>query len=64
VPGVARVAREGSGFVLEGAGDADAARAVGEAVHRYGWSILELRQETLDLEDIFLRLVESEERSA
>ena len=64
VPGVARVAREGSGFVLEGAGDADAARAVGETVHRYGWSILELRQETLDLEDIFLRLVESEERSA
>jgi hypothetical protein len=30
---------------------------VSEAVQRRGWIILELRQETLDLEDIFHQLV-------
>ena len=62
VPGVAHVTRVGTGFVLEGSGETDAARAVGEAAQRRGWPILELRQEALDLEEIFLRLVEREKR--
>jgi hypothetical protein len=33
------------------------ARLVSEAMQRRGWIILELRQQTLDLEDIFLQLV-------
>jgi ABC-2 type transport system ATP-binding protein len=64
VPGVDRVVRRNGGFVVEGSGERDAARAVGEAVQRGGWSILELRQETLDLEEIFLRLVSDAERPA
>jgi ABC-2 type transport system ATP-binding protein len=57
VPGVARVARGGDAFVVEGALDGDAARATGEAMQRRGWSIHELREEAPDLEAIFLELV-------
>ncbi len=57
VPGVASVARQAGGFVVEGDGGTDAARAAGEVAQRRGWTILELREETADLEDIFLRLV-------
>ena len=53
--GVARVAREGPVFVLEGG--ADVARRAGEVVQRQGWAILELRQEAPDLEEVFLGLV-------
>jgi len=55
---VERVERGGDGaFVLEGRAGDDAARAAGEAMQRRGWAIRELREETPDLEAIFLDLV-------
>jgi gliding motility-associated transport system ATP-binding protein len=60
--GVERVERGADGFVLEGAAEGDAARAAGAAMHRRGWPIRELREETPDLEDIFLELVDAGER--
>jgi len=57
LPGVERVAREADAFVLEAAADGDATRAAGEAMAARGWTIRELRAETPDLEQIFLRLV-------
>ena len=54
--GVDRVSEQGGAFVVEGTLD-DLARVVGEAMQRAGWPVRELRQETLDLEEIFLRLV-------
>ena len=57
VPGIASVARRDGVFVLEATGEGDAARAAGEALQRGGWALLELRQERVDLEDVFLRLV-------
>jgi ABC-2 type transport system ATP-binding protein len=58
VPGVLRVERDDGRFVVEGVREGGVAREVGEAVHRAGWPILELRREAPHLEDIFLRLVE------
>ena len=57
LPGVERVAREADAFVLEAAAAGDATRAAGEAMAARGWTIRELRAETPDLEQIFLRLV-------
>jgi ABC-2 type transport system ATP-binding protein len=61
LPGVARVVRGGDAFgdafILEGDGDGDAARSAGEAMQRRGWPIRELREETPDLEEVFLELV-------
>jgi ABC-2 type transport system ATP-binding protein len=57
VPGVERVERAAGRFLLEGPADGDAARAAGEAMQRRGWAIRELREETPDLEDVFLQLV-------
>ena len=60
VPGIDRVERVERGsnrFILEGAVDGDAARATGEAMQRRGWPVHELREETLDLERIFLDLI-------
>jgi ABC-2 type transport system ATP-binding protein len=64
LPGLLVLERTPDGFRLELAGDGDAARAAGEAVQRGGWSVLELRQESLDLEDIFLELVNAPEPRA
>ncbi|HZP40013.1 MAG TPA: ABC transporter ATP-binding protein [Candidatus Binatia bacterium] len=58
VPGLVRLERGADGFVLETTGEADGARAAGDAVRAGGWAVLELREERLDLEEIFLRLVE------
>ena len=58
LPGVVQVERTDGGFVVEGSGDL--AGAAGDAVLRGGWTIRELRQETRDLEDIFLELVRAE----
>ena len=49
------VERSNGSFVVEG--DGDVARAVGEAMGQGGFTVLELRQEVLALEDIFLELV-------
>ncbi len=62
LPGVERVAREAAAFVLEAAASADVARAAGEAMAARGWTIRELREETPDLEQIFLHLVRDGER--
>jgi len=60
LPGVQHVDEGSAGFLVEAIGDGDLAQAVGEAMHRHGWPVVELRQETLALEDVFLRLVAGE----
>jgi ABC-2 type transport system ATP-binding protein len=48
---------DGEAIVVESGAGVPLARLVSEAMQRRGWIILELRQQTLDLEDIFLQLV-------
>jgi len=62
LPGVERVARAADAFVLEADASGDVARAAGEAMAARGWTIRELREETPDLEQIFLHLVRDGER--
>jgi len=62
--GVERVERGADAFVLEGVADGDAARAAGAAMQRRGWPIRELREESPDLEDVFLELVGGGEEGA
>jgi ABC-type multidrug transport system ATPase subunit len=57
VPDVVSVRESDGCFVLEASRAGDSARAAGEEMQRRGWSILELRREAVDLEDVFLRLV-------
>src|SRR5206468_203973 len=57
IPGVLRVERRDGGLALDAAEREDVARAAGAAMQQRGWSILELREEAIDLEEIFLRLV-------
>jgi ABC-2 type transport system ATP-binding protein len=64
LPGVARVVEEEGVYLVEGTTEVDLARLTGEAVVRGGWSILELRQEVVALEEIFLRLVQREDPAA
>jgi ABC-2 type transport system ATP-binding protein len=59
---VRSVDERGGAFVVEATGGAPLARRVGEAMQAYGWLVVELRQETLDLEDVFLELVRTEGR--
>jgi len=54
---VERVVEEGGAFVLEAGGEVDLVARAGEAVARAGWTLRELRQEPVDLEDVFLELV-------
>ena len=63
VPGVLRIERRESGLALDAAEREDVVRAAGAAVQQRGWSILELREESVDLEEIFLRLVREGEAS-
>jgi ABC-2 type transport system ATP-binding protein len=56
---VDRVESFDGGFAVEAMGTLPLARRVGEAMLRGGWPVVELRQDTLDLEDIFLELVRS-----
>jgi ABC-2 type transport system ATP-binding protein len=51
--------RDGA-FLVEAGGAAPLARRVGAAVQQRGWVVIELRQEALDLEDIFLELVRAQ----
>jgi gliding motility-associated transport system ATP-binding protein len=44
-------------FAVEATGASPLARRVGEAMLSGGWPVVELRQDALDLEDIFLELV-------
>src|SRR5512143_3546866 len=56
---VDRVKSLGDGFAVEATGTMPLARRVGETMLRGGWAVVELRQESLHLEDIFLELVRS-----
>ena len=49
-------ARDGA-FAVEARGTDPLARRIGEAMARQGWVVMELRQDAIDLEDIFLELV-------
>src|SRR5262249_61147965 len=64
LPGAMEVRDEGGGRFRIDAGDGDFLRAVGEAVRRGGWTPLELKQETIDLEEIFRRLVREGDAAA
>ncbi len=57
MPGVDRVEEQDGAIVVESTGEDDLAGSVGRAMQQGGWAVRELRQETLDLEDIFLELV-------
>ena len=62
--GVDRVESSEGTFVIEAAGEGDdLSRRVGQALLASGWAVLELRQESLDLEGIFLELVRGAERA-
>jgi ABC-2 type transport system ATP-binding protein len=56
LPAVHAVVPADGGFHVEGTGP-DLARAVGDAMRVGGWTVLELSRETLDLEEVFRRLV-------
>jgi ABC-2 type transport system ATP-binding protein len=55
--GVLDVAETNGGFILEASGDASLARTAGELMQQRGWPVLELAEEAVDLERIFLDLV-------
>ena len=56
LPIVSEVAIEADGLRLD-ATAGDIARAVGETMRTHGWLVLELHQEAVDLEDVFIQLV-------
>ena len=56
LPMVSAVAIEADGLRLD-ATAGDVARAVGETMRTHGWLVLELHQEAVDLEDVFIQLV-------
>ncbi len=64
LPGAPRLEESHGTFVLEAASDGDLARLAGEAVQQAGLGLLELRQEPLDLEEVFLHLVRGGERAS
>jgi ABC-2 type transport system ATP-binding protein len=64
LPGTPRVQESHGTFVLEAASDGDLARLAGEAVQRAGLGLVELRQEPLDLEEVFLHLVRGGEHAS
>ncbi len=61
----ARAALDGGGIasIIAEVGDDTGRRAVAEAIQARGWTILELRAESLPLEEIFLRLVSNRSES-
>ena len=64
LPGTPRLEESHGTFVLEAASDGDLARLAGEAVQQAGLGLLELRQEPLDLEEVFLHLVRGGEHAS
>jgi ABC-2 type transport system ATP-binding protein len=60
---VDRVRERDGAWLVEGNGDGALARRVGEAVQARGWVVVELRQEALELEEVFLELVRAEGRA-
>ena len=64
LPGTPRLEESHGTFVLEAASDGDLARLAGEAVQQAGLGLIELRQEPLDLEEVFLHLVRRREQGS
>jgi len=64
LPGTPRLEESHGTFVLEAASDGDLARLAGEAVQQAGLGLIELRQEPLDLEEVFLHLVRRGEQGS
>ena len=60
--GIERVEESDGAFTIEAPGAPPLARRVGEAMAQRGWVVMELRQDAIDLEDIFLELVRDRER--
>jgi ABC-2 type transport system ATP-binding protein len=60
--GVDRV-NELDGLARRGGGTGPLARRVGAAMQQRGWVVVELRQEALELEEVFLELVRTEGRA-
>ena len=48
-------------YQINAAQDSDAAEALFHVVVKNGWSLTELRQESVDLEDVFLNLTDKEQ---
>lgn len=57
IGGVTAITERQGALLLESRGEADLVARVGEVARYAGWTIRELREERLDLEDIFLELV-------
>ena len=49
------------GYQIHAAQDSNAAEALFHVVVKNGWSLTELRQESVDLEDVFLNLTDKEQ---
>ena len=64
LPGAPHLEESHGTFVLEAASDGDRARLAGEAVQQAGLGLIELRQEPLDLEEVFLHLVRRGEHAS
>jgi ABC-2 type transport system ATP-binding protein len=65
IPGITGVSRQGTDgdytrFILQAGNSGEAAEAVFRAAVENGWTLNELRRETLSLEDIFLKLTTRE----
>jgi ABC-2 type transport system ATP-binding protein len=61
LPGVLDVRQVADRWHLDAAADVDVTGAVADVVRRQGWTLRELRQETLALEEIFLQLVRGDD---
>ncbi|MGQ9684162.1 MAG: ABC transporter ATP-binding protein [Anaerolineae bacterium] len=60
IPGVLQVSRQGEGYEVETALDADPRAELAAAVVQRGWGLLELRPVSMSLEEIFLTLTTDE----
>jgi ABC-2 type transport system ATP-binding protein len=61
--GVDGVRERDGAWLVEATGDGALARRIGSAMQQHGWAIVELRQEALELEEVFLELVRTEGRA-
>ena len=60
IPGVLQVSRQGEGYEVETALDADPRAELAAAVVQRGWGLLEMRPISMSLEEIFLTLTTDE----
>jgi len=62
VPGVKRVAREGSHFIIESPSDVDPRARITESMVKNGWQLLSAETVEMSLEEIFLQLTKGGEK--